>query len=91
MPKFMIEREIPGAGTMTADDFKQAAQNSCSIIKEIGNDEIQWLESFVTDNKVFCVFIAPSEELIRKHAEKGNIPCNSVRQIRRMIDPSTAE
>lgn len=91
MPKFMIEREIPGAGEMSADDFKAAAQNSCSIIKEIGNNEVQWLESYVTDNKVFCVFIAPSEEQIRKHAEKGNIPCNSIRQIRRMIDPSTAE
>ncbi|MBX9654997.1 DUF4242 domain-containing protein [bacterium] len=90
MPKFMIEREIPGAGSMSADEFKAAAQNSCSVIKELG-PQIQWLESFVTDNKVFCVFIAPNEEMIRKHAEKGSIPLNSVRQIKRTIDPSTAE
>lgn len=75
---------------MSADEFKAAAQNSCSVIKELG-PQIQWLESFVTDNKVFCVFIAPNEEMIRKHAEKGSIPLNSVRQIKRTIDPSTAE
>ena len=90
MPKFMIEREIPGAGQMNADELKAAAQNSCAVIKSLGSG-IQWVESFVTDNKVFCVFIAPSEDMIRKHAEKGNIPCNTVRQVRKVIDPSTAE
>lgn len=90
MPKFVIERELPGAGNLTGEQFQGISQTSCSVLKNLG-PQIQWVESFVTDDKIYCVYIAPSEELIRKHAEEGGFPANSIRQVRRMIDPTTAE
>ncbi len=90
MPKFVIERELPGAGTLTGEQLKGISQTSCQVLRTLG-PEIQWLESYVTDDKIYCVYIAPSEALILKHALEGGFPANSVRQIRRMIDPTTAE
>jgi hypothetical protein len=90
MPKYVIEREIPGAGLMTAEQFQATALKSCGVLKEMG-PEIQWIQSYVTDNKVFCVYIAPNEDAVRKHAEQGGFPCNAVREVKRIIDPTTAE
>lgn len=90
MPKYVVEREIPGAGQMTAEQLKGAAQTSCAVLTEMG-PRIQWLESFVTDDKLYCIYIAPDEETIRRHAEKGGFPCNRVSRISRMIDPTTGE
>jgi len=90
MPKYIIEREIPGAGKLTPAELQGVAQKSCSILKNLG-PQIQWIESYVTDEKVYCVYLAPSEAMIRKHAEQGGFPANSIRQIRTVIDPATAE
>ncbi len=88
MPKYIIEREIPNAGKLTAEDLQQISQKSCCILKEMG-PQIQWLESFVTDNKIYCVYIAPDEDTIRQHAESGNFPANSIAEIKTIIDPTT--
>ena len=90
MPKYIIEREIPGAGRLTSEELKQISQKSCCVLKEMG-PQIQWLESYVTDNKVYCVYIAPDEQSIRTHAEKGEFPANSIAQIKTIIDPTTGE
>jgi len=90
MPKFVIEREIPGAGKMTPEQLKAVSQTSCGVLRTLG-PEIQWVESFVTDNKIYCVYIAPDEALVRKHAEMGGFPANSVAQVRTVINPTTAE
>jgi len=90
MPKYVIEREIPGAGQLTAEQLNAISQKSCSVLKGLG-PQIQWLESYVTDDKVYCVYIAPNEALVREHAKQGGFPANRVSQIRRMIDPTTAE
>lgn len=90
MPKFIIEREIPGAGSLTPEQLRGVSQNSCAVLSKLG-PAIQWVESFVTDNKVYCVYVAPNEELVREHAKQGGFPANSVAVIRRMIDPTTAE
>ncbi|RYU62474.1 DUF4242 domain-containing protein [Methylolobus aquaticus] len=90
MPKYIIEREIPGAGKLTPAELQGVAQKSCSILKNLG-PQIQWIESYVTDEKVYCVYLAPSEGMIREHAEQGGFPANSIRQIRTVIDPATAE
>jgi hypothetical protein len=90
MPKFVVERTMPGAGTLTAEELAEAAQLSCEAIRVVG-PQIQWIESFVTDDKVYCIYIAPNEETIRQHAELGGFPADSILQVRRMIDPSTAE
>jgi hypothetical protein len=90
MPRFVIEREIPGVGAFSAEDLQGAAQNSCSVLRELG-PEIQWVESYVTDDKVYCVYVAPSEELIRKHAEKSGIPASRIARVRSVISPTTAE
>jgi len=90
MPKYIIEREIQGAGDLSANDLQQISQKSCCILKEMG-PQIQWLESYVTADKVYCVYIAPDEETIRKHAEKGEFPANSIAEIKTMIDPTTGE
>ena len=90
MPKYIIEREIPGAGKLTPAELQGVAQKSCSILKNLG-PQIQWVESYVTDEKVYCVYLAPSEAMIREHAEQGGFPANSIRQIRTVIDPATAE
>ncbi len=90
MPKYIIERDIPGAGELSPDALQGISQKSCSILQHLG-PQIQWVESFVTQDKVYCVYIAPSEALIREHAEQGGFPANSIRQIVTKIDPCTAE
>jgi Nickel responsive protein SCO4226-like len=90
MPKYIIEREIPGAGSLAYRELQGISQKSCGILKEMG-PEIQWVESYVTDDKVYCVYIAPDEAAIRAHAEQGGFPANRISQIRTMIDPTTAE
>lgn len=90
MPKFIIERELPGAGSLTAADLQGVSDKSCSVLRNLG-PQIQWVESYVTDDKIYCVYIAPSEELIRQHASEGGFPANRISQIKRMIDPTTAE
>ena len=90
MPKFVIEREIPGAGSLTPAELQAISQKSCGVLREIGG-QVQWVQSFVTDDKVYCVYIAPDEQAVRKHAEMGEFPANSVLQVRSVIDPTTAE
>lgn len=90
MPKFVIEREIPGAGSMSAQQLQGVAAKSCSVLRDLG-PRIQWVQSFVTDDKIYCVYIAPDEETVRQHARLGGFPANSVAQVRRVIDPTTAE
>ena len=90
MPKYIIEREIPGAGSLTAKDLQVISQKSCGILKDMG-PKIQWVESYVTDDKVYCVYIAPDEATVRAHAEQGGFPANRISQIKTMIDPTTAE
>lgn len=89
MPKFLIEREIPGAGKLSPADLHAISQKSCSVIR--GLPGVQWLESYVTDDKIYCVYIAPNEQAIRDHATQGGFPANRISAIRRMIDPTTAE
>lgn len=88
MPKYLIEREIPGAGTFTHEDLQAIARKSCSVIEAFGPG-IEWLHSYVTDDKIYCVYQATSEDLIRRHAVRGGFPVNSIAEIRTMIDPST--
>jgi hypothetical protein len=90
MPKYIIEREIPNAGSLTAADLQGISQKSCSILKNMG-PQIQWVESFVTENKVYCTYIAPNEDEIRKHAQEGGFPANSIAEIKSIIDPTTSE
>ena len=90
MPKYVIEREIPGAGKLTADELKAISQKSCAVLRDMG-PEIQWVESYVTGDKIYCVYIAPNTETVREHAEKGGFPANSISEVTRMIDPTTAE
>jgi len=90
MPKYIIEREIPGAGELAYRELQDISQKSCSVLCEMG-PKIQWVESYVTDDKVYCVYIAPDEATVREHAEKGGFPANRISQIRSMIDPTTAE
>ncbi|MDQ6602954.1 MAG: DUF4242 domain-containing protein [Chloroflexota bacterium] len=90
MPKFVIEREIPGCGDWPADQLKAVAQTSCGVLSEMG-PQISWIESYVTGDKIYCVYIAPNEEMVREHAQKGGFPANRVSQVRTMIDPTTSE
>jgi len=90
MPKFIIEREIPGAGKLSQKDLQGISQKSCTVLRNLG-PQIQWVESYVTDDKIYCVYIAPNEEMIREHARQGGFPANRVSAIRRMIDPTTSE
>jgi cell division inhibitor SulA len=90
MPRYLIERELSGAGQLTADDLRSISQKSCTVLRELGPD-IQWVQSYVTDDKIYCVYIAPSERLIREHAKRGGFPCNRVSQVAARIDPTTAE
>jgi hypothetical protein len=90
MPEYVIEREMPGAGKLDAADLKGASRTSCSVLRELGPD-IQWVHSYVTDDKIYCIYRAPNEEIIREHAERGGFPANSISQVRTMIDPTTAE
>lgn len=90
MPKFVIEREIPNAGALTPEQLKAVSQTSCGVLRNLG-PQIQWQHSYVTDNKIYCVYIAPNEEMIREHASQGGFPANSVAQVRAVIDPTTSE
>jgi len=90
MPKYVIEREIPGAGKLTAMELQGVSQTSCDVLRKLG-PEIQWLHSYVTGDKVYCVYIAPNEELIREHAQQGGFPANRISEIKTVIDPTTAE
>ncbi len=90
MPKWVIEREVPGAGKLSLDEIQAISQKSCSVVNKLG-PQIQWLHSYVTDNKIYCVYIAPNEEVIREHARQGGFPANKISAIRRMIDPTSAE
>jgi len=90
MPKYVIEREIPGAGKLTPDQLRGISQKSCSVLKNLG-PQIQWVQSYVTDDKVYCVYIAPNEAMVREHAKQGGFPANRVSEVRRIIDPTTAE
>ena len=90
MPKFVIEREIPGAGKMSPEQRQQAAQKSNSVLHKLGPD-IQWVHSYVAGDKIYCIYRAPSEDMIREHAQKGGFPANSIKQVRSTIDPTTAE
>ncbi len=90
MPQFVIEREMPGAGSLGAADLQGASQHSCSVLRDLG-PEIQWVHSYVTDDKIYCIYRAPSEDLIRQHAETAGFPANSISQVRNVIDPTTAE
>ncbi|MBA2734709.1 MAG: DUF4242 domain-containing protein [Acidobacteria bacterium] len=90
MPKFVIEREIPGAGDLSAQELQAISQKSCGVLQNMG-PQIQWVQSYVTDDKVYCVYIAPNEETVRAHAEQGGFPANRVSEVKSVIDPTTAE
>ena len=90
MPKFVIEREIPGAGKLSGQELHAISQKSCGVLQTMG-PKIQWLQSYVTDDKIYCVYIAPDEETVRQHAQQGGFPANKVSRIRSVIDPTTAE
>lgn len=90
MPKYVIERTLPGVGNSTADALQTVSQTSCSVLKELG-PQIQWVQSFVTNDKIYCVYIAPNEDMIREHAAKGGFPADSISEVRAVIDPTTAE
>jgi len=90
MPKFVIERETPGAGSLTPEELQDISQKSCEILQELG-PQVQWIQSYVTDDKIYCIYIAPNEAAVRTHAERGGFPANAVSEIRFIIDPTTAE
>ncbi|HUD42345.1 MAG TPA: DUF4242 domain-containing protein [Dokdonella sp.] len=90
MPKFVIERELPGAGQLSAQDLQAISQKSCGVLGEMG-PQIQWLHSYVTDDKIYCLYIAPDEATVREHASRGGFPANSVARVRSVIDPTTSE
>ena len=90
MPKFLIEREIPGAGDLSAQELQGISQKSCGVLQNMG-PQIQWVESYVTGDKVYCVYIAPDAEMVREHARQGGFPANRVSEIKSVIDPTTAE
>lgn len=90
MPKFVIEREIPGLGNMTDAEIREASQKSVNVLRELG-PEIQWLQSYVTGDKMYCVYLAPDEDIVREHARRGGFPVNRISAVRRMIDPTSAE
>ena len=90
MPKFVIERDIPGAGKLSPQQLQTISQKSCGVLREMG-PHIQWVQSYVTDDKIYCVYVAPDEDTIRKHALAGGFPANRISQIRSVIDPTTAE
>jgi hypothetical protein len=90
MPQYVIEREMPGVGKLGAEDLKMASQTSCNVLRDLG-PQIQWVHSYVTDNKIYCVYRAPSEDVIREHAQRGGFPANKISQVHTIIDPTTAE
>lgn len=90
MPKYVIEREIPGAGNLSPEQLKAISQTSCGVLSNMG-PEIHWIHSYVTENKIYCVYIAPNEQMVREHASQGGFPANVVTRVSTIIDPSTAE
>lgn len=90
MPKYVIEREIPGAGDLSVDELQAISQKSCGVLSNMG-PQIQWVQSYVTDDKIYCVYIAPNEAMVREHAAQGGFPANRVSEVRSVIDPTTAE
>jgi hypothetical protein len=90
MPQYVIEREMPGVGHLTGPELKDASQTSCSVLRDLGPD-IQWVQSYVTNDKIYCIYRAPSEELIRRHARDAGFPANSIAEVQAVIDPTTAE
>jgi hypothetical protein len=90
MPKYVIEREIPGAGNMSPQELQAVSQKSCSVLQNLG-PQIQWLHSYVTGDRIYCIYIAPSEDMIRAHAQQGGFPANRISEIKTIIDPTTAE
>jgi len=90
MPKYVIEREIPGAGQLSSDELRAISQKSCGVLREMG-PQIQWLRSYVTGDKVYCLYIAPDEDTVRRHAEQGGFPANRISRVETVIDPTTAE
>jgi len=90
MPKYVIERDIPGAGKLTGDQLHAISQKSCGVLQKLGS-QIQWVESYVTADKIYCVYIAPNEALVREHARQGGFPANRVSEVMQIIDPTTAE
>jgi cell division inhibitor SulA len=90
MPKYVIERDIPEAGKLSAEQLQAISQKSCGVLKQLG-PQIQWVQSYVTDDKIYCVYIAPDEEMVREHAQQGGFPANRISQIKQVIDPTTAE
>lgn len=90
MPKFVIERDIPEAGKMSPQQLQAISQKSCGVLRDMG-PQIQWVQSYVTDDKIYCVYIAPDEKAVREHAQRGGFPANRISQVRSMIDPTTSE
>ncbi|HJR32501.1 MAG TPA: DUF4242 domain-containing protein [Pseudomonas sp.] len=90
MPRYIIERELPGAGALPQQELKAISKKSCDVLREMGPD-VLWLQSYITGDKIYCEYIAPNEELIREHAQKGGFPINSVSRVMNIIDPTTAE
>ena len=90
MPKYVIEREIPGAGKLSAQELKAISQKSCGVLQQLG-PQIQWVQSYVTGDKIYCVYIAPNEEMVREHARQGGFPANRISEVKQIIDPTTAE
>jgi len=90
MPKYLIERDIPNAGKLSAEELHAISAKSCSVLREMG-PQIQWLQSYVTDNKIYCVYIAPNETAVREHAQKGGFPANKISEVRNIIDPTTGD
>jgi hypothetical protein len=90
MPKYVIEREIPGAGKLSAQELQAISRKSCAVLNGLG-PQIQWVQSYVTGNRVYCVYIAPNEEMVREHARQGGFPANRVSEVASVIDPTTAE
>ena len=90
MPKFVIEREIPNAGKLSPEELRGISQKSCGVLRNLG-PQIQWVQSYVTDDRVYCVYIAPNKEMVQEHAKQGGFPANRISQIKSVIDPTTAE
>ncbi len=90
MPKYVIERELPGAGKLSAQELQGISQKSCGVLQEMG-PQIQWVQSYVTNDKIYCVYIAANEEMVREHAQKGGFPANRISEVKAVIDPTSAE
>jgi hypothetical protein len=90
MPKYVIERDIPGAGKLSPKELQAISQKSCGVLSQMG-PQIQWVHSYVTDDKIYCVYVAPNEEMVREHARKGGFPANRVSAVKSVIDPTTSE